>query len=129
MRICAFFRSDRFPRASTGELPYSLLWSCDMLCRRTFRNLTSSFEGWAYREGLHGRLAALERRELLESAAAEGGGRRLRGWSSGSLKLAGSMRWASARWPEKTLARVRRTKELWPGPGMLLRTTSSMPSI
>jgi hypothetical protein len=45
-----------------------------MLCRRTFRNLTSSFEGWAYREGLHGRLAALERRELLESAAAEGGG-------------------------------------------------------
>jgi len=54
-------------KAKTEEFLYFLLWTCDMLRRPTFRNLTDSFEGWAYRNGLHRQLAELERRKLLET--------------------------------------------------------------
>jgi len=53
----------------TEELLYLLLWSCEMLIRPTFRNLTGSFEEWAYRHGLHREVAELERRKLLESSS------------------------------------------------------------
>ena len=56
-------------RAKTEELLYLLLWSCEQLTRPTFRNLTDSFEGWAYRSGFHRHLAELERRNLIESRA------------------------------------------------------------
>src|SRR5436190_9359606 len=29
-----------------------LLWSAEMVMRPTFRNVTESYEGWAYRKGL-----------------------------------------------------------------------------
>ena len=45
---------------------YFLLWSCERLARPTFRNLTESFEGWAYRNGFHRQLAELNRQNLLE---------------------------------------------------------------
>jgi phenylacetic acid degradation operon negative regulatory protein len=54
-------------KAKTEELLYLLLWTCDMLACPTFRNLTGSFEEWAYRNGLGRQLAELERQKLLES--------------------------------------------------------------
>lgn len=50
----------------TAELLYMLLWSAERLARPTFRNLTESFEGWAYRNGFLRQLQELEARELLE---------------------------------------------------------------
>jgi len=47
------------------------MWSCDLLARPTFRNLTDSFESWAYRHGLRHQLAQLERRKFLESQVRE----------------------------------------------------------
>ncbi len=58
-------------RAKTEELLYLLLWSADQLARPTFRNLTESFESWAYRNGFLRELAELERRRFLERNAAE----------------------------------------------------------
>jgi phenylacetic acid degradation operon negative regulatory protein len=43
-----------------------LLWSAEMLGRPAFRNLTESYEGWAYRKGLMRQVATLERRGILE---------------------------------------------------------------
>ena len=48
------------------DLLYSLLWTVDKLVRPTFRNLTDSFEAWAYRKGFHQQLWKLERRQLIE---------------------------------------------------------------
>ena len=45
---------------------YMLLWSAETASRPTWRNLTESFEAWAYRSGLHRQLAELERKEFLE---------------------------------------------------------------
>ena len=36
----------------TEEFLNFLLWSADLLARPTFRNLTDSYESWAYRNGL-----------------------------------------------------------------------------
>jgi phenylacetic acid degradation operon negative regulatory protein len=55
-------------KPKTEELLYLLLWTCDMLARPTFRNLTDSFEVWAYRNGLQQQLARLEQRQFLETA-------------------------------------------------------------
>jgi phenylacetic acid degradation operon negative regulatory protein len=43
-----------------------LLWSADKLVNPTFRNLTDSYEGWAYRNGLLRQVATLEKRQLIE---------------------------------------------------------------
>jgi phenylacetic acid degradation operon negative regulatory protein len=53
----------------TEELLYLLLWHVDQLTRPTFRNLTDSFEGWAYRNGFLRHLHDLEARQLLERQA------------------------------------------------------------
>ena len=58
----------------TEELLYFLMWNCDMLARPTFRNLTESFEAWAYRNGLNRQVAQLKRRHLLEAQAGVEGG-------------------------------------------------------
>jgi DNA-binding transcriptional regulator PaaX len=50
----------------TEELLYLLLWSSEKLARPTFRNLTDSYEGWAYRNGLMRQIASLETRQFLE---------------------------------------------------------------
>jgi hypothetical protein len=50
----------------TEEVLNLLLWSADMLARPTFRNLTDSYESWAYRNGLLRQATTLERRQLLE---------------------------------------------------------------
>jgi len=54
-------------KARTEEFLLFLLWSYDMASRPTFRNLTDSFESWAYRSGLQRLVEDLERRKFLES--------------------------------------------------------------
>jgi len=52
----------------TEELLNFLLWSAEMLTTPTFRKLTmDSYEGWIYRNGLRGRLHALQRNGSLEA--------------------------------------------------------------
>ena len=48
---------------------YLLLWSAEQLTRPTFRNLTESFEGWAYRSGFLREISRLEKQQLLERRA------------------------------------------------------------
>jgi len=58
----------------TEELLYLLLWGADQLARPSFRNLTNSFESWAYQNGFSRQLQDLEARQILErrrSGAAE----------------------------------------------------------
>jgi len=50
----------------TEELLSLLLWSADALMRPTFRNLTDSYESWAYRNGLLPQVAKLVKQQLLE---------------------------------------------------------------
>jgi len=62
-------------KPKTEELLYLLLWAGERFAQPTFRNLTESFESWAYRTGFHRRLSTLEKRQLLESEATPGGNR------------------------------------------------------
>jgi phenylacetic acid degradation operon negative regulatory protein len=56
-------------RVKTEELLNLLLWSADLLARPTFRNLTDSYESWAYRNGLLRQMAKLEKNQLVENRA------------------------------------------------------------
>ncbi|MBI3852026.1 MAG: hypothetical protein HY298_17345 [Verrucomicrobia bacterium] len=53
-------------KPKTEELLNLLLWSAEKLARPTFRNLTDSYESWAYRNGLLKQTAILERQQYLE---------------------------------------------------------------
>ena len=53
-------------KPKTEALLNFLLWSADKLLNPTFRNLTDSYEGWAYRNGLLRQVATLEQRQLIE---------------------------------------------------------------
>lgn len=57
-------------KAKTEELLYLMLWAAETAARPTFRNLTESFEGWAYRNGLLQQLAALQKAQLVERRGA-----------------------------------------------------------
>lgn len=92
-------------KPKTEELLYLLLWSCEKLTRPTFRNLTDSFEGWAYRNGLHRQLAELERRKFLETQAltndsTAGSARALRLTETGRLHTLGG-RDPDSRWKRR----------------------------
>jgi len=50
----------------TEEFLNLLLWSAETLTHSTFRNLTDSYESWAYRSGLMRQVATLEQKQLLE---------------------------------------------------------------
>jgi len=54
-------------KSKTEELLNFLLWSADKLMRPTFRNLTDSYESWAYRNGLQQQLSVLKKGELIEA--------------------------------------------------------------
>lgn len=63
--------SERFAKVSvmqprTEEFLNLLLWSADKLMRPTFRNLTDSYESWAYRNGLLRQVSTLEQQQLVE---------------------------------------------------------------
>ena len=53
-------------RAAPEEFLYFLLWTADGLTRPTWRNFNDSFESWAYRNGLGGRMTAFARQKVLE---------------------------------------------------------------
>jgi phenylacetic acid degradation operon negative regulatory protein len=53
-------------KPKTEELLYFLLWTCEGLVRPTWRNVSSSFESWAYRNGLLRQIKRLRQAKLLE---------------------------------------------------------------
>ena len=53
-------------KSRTEELLYFLLWNAEQLTMPSFRNLTDSFEGWAYRKGFLRQLQELEAHHVLE---------------------------------------------------------------
>ena len=75
-----------------------LLWSADLLARPTFRNLTDSYEGWAYRNGLLRQVTTLEQQQLLERDATSPDDRLYRLSAQGRLHVLGGRdpeeRWA-----------------------------------
>src|SRR5438445_12540705 len=73
------------------------LWSADRLMRPSFRNLTGSYEGWAYRNGLLRRTARLEQQRLIERDPAWPDDRRYRLTWQGHLHALGG-RDPLARW-------------------------------
>lgn len=73
----------------TEEFLNLLLWSADILARPTFRNLTDSYESWAYRNGLLRQVAALERKKFLERDAADPDDRLYRLSAQGRLHVLG----------------------------------------
>jgi phenylacetic acid degradation operon negative regulatory protein len=84
-------------KVKTQEFLLFLLWSYDMASRPTFRNLTDSFESWAYRNGLQRLVEDLERRKLLESQRGAKSSERLV-----RLTEAGRLRALGDRDPEKS---------------------------
>jgi len=73
----------------TEELLWMLLWTCETISRPTFRNLTESFEGWAYRNGFLRQLQRLEKQELIESQSPGTGDRLHRLTQAGQLQALG----------------------------------------
>jgi phenylacetic acid degradation operon negative regulatory protein len=73
----------------TEQLLYGLLWTCDMLSRPTWRNLTDSFEGWAYRSGFLRQLQRLEKRQFLDRRVDRSGNRVHRLTEAGRLHALG----------------------------------------
>jgi phenylacetic acid degradation operon negative regulatory protein len=81
----------------TEELLNLLLWSAEKLMRPTFRNLTDSYENWAYRKGLMRQVAALEKQQFLERAPSAPDDRMYRLTWQGRLHALGG-RDPQARW-------------------------------
>jgi phenylacetic acid degradation operon negative regulatory protein len=75
-----------------------LLWTADRFLNPTFRNLTGSYESWAYRRGLLRQLSRLERRQLIERGQGPEGDRLYRLTAQGRLHVIGGReppeRWA-----------------------------------
>jgi phenylacetic acid degradation operon negative regulatory protein len=84
--------------SKTEEFLNLMLWSADVLARPTFRNLTDSYESWAYRNGLLKQVARLERQQFLERNPAAADDRLYRLTMQGRLHALGGRdpeeRWA-----------------------------------
>jgi phenylacetic acid degradation operon negative regulatory protein len=82
----------------TEEFLNLLLWSAEMLVRPSFRNLTGSYESWAYRNGMARQINTLERQQLLERDASSPDDRLYRLSAKGRLRVLGGRdpeeRWA-----------------------------------
>ena len=76
-------------RAKTVELLYLLLWAAEAYSRPTWRNMSESFEGWAYRKGLRQQLLRLEKQRWIERQAGLAGNRLLRLTEAGRLQALG----------------------------------------
>jgi phenylacetic acid degradation operon negative regulatory protein len=76
-------------KPKTEEFLYLLLWSTDKLMWPTFRNLTDSFESWAYRNDLSRQVAKLEELRLLERNEKANGDRLYRLTEQGRLHALG----------------------------------------
>ena len=84
-------------QAKTEELLHLALWVGATFSRPTFRNLTDSFEGWAYRNGLRRQLHRLEQQRWLEAKESPTGDRLHRLTEAGRLRALGG-RDPEARW-------------------------------
>jgi phenylacetic acid degradation operon negative regulatory protein len=84
-------------KPQTEEFLNFLLWSAEMLARPTFRNLTDSYENWAYRNGLLRQVATLEEQQLIERDPATPNDRMYRLTWQGRLHAMGG-RDPQARW-------------------------------
>jgi len=84
-------------RPKREEFLNFLLWSSEKLARPTFRNLTDSYESWAYRNGLGRQVAALEKKQLIERNCFASDDRVYRLTWQGRLHLLGG-RDPQARW-------------------------------
>lgn len=84
-------------KPQTEEFLNLLLWSADQLTRPTFRNLTESYESWAYRNHLFRQVAALEKQRLVERNPVAPGDRMYRLTWQGRLHALGG-RDPQARW-------------------------------
>jgi len=73
----------------TAEFLNFLLWSVDKLTRPTFRNLTDSYEAWAYRGGLMRQVAKLEAERWIERDPKSPGDRLYRLTETGRLHALG----------------------------------------
>ncbi|MSU33582.1 MAG: hypothetical protein EXS36_00405 [Pedosphaera sp.] len=82
----------------TEEFLNLLLWSAELLIQPTFRNLTDSYESWAYSNGLMRQVALLERQQLLERGTGSQDDRLYRLSAQGRLRVLGGRdpqeRWA-----------------------------------
>ncbi len=76
-------------RAKTEELLCFLLWTAETISRPTWRNMTESFEGWAYRKGLLRQLQRLENKRWLKRGSGPAGERLYRLTESGRLEALG----------------------------------------
>jgi DNA-binding transcriptional regulator PaaX len=75
--------------SKTEDLLWMLLWTCETISRPTFRNLTESFEGWAYRNGFLRQIQRLEKRQFLEIQSSKSGDRLCRLTQAGQLHALG----------------------------------------
>jgi phenylacetic acid degradation operon negative regulatory protein len=73
----------------TEEFLHLLLWSAEQLARPTFRNLTDSYEAWAYRNGLLRQAVKLEKQRLIERDQAAPNDRIYRLTERGRLRALG----------------------------------------
>ena len=73
----------------TEEFLNLLLWSAEGLMRPTFRNLTDSYESWAYRKGLMRQVAVLEKQWILERDNSSRNDRLYRLTAAGRLHVLG----------------------------------------
>jgi phenylacetic acid degradation operon negative regulatory protein len=76
-------------KPKTEELLYFLFWSAEVITRPTFRNLTDSYESWAYRNGLLRQAASLEQQKLVEHDGGSFGDRLYRLTAQGRLHVLG----------------------------------------
>lgn len=95
--VSSAFFADCLYEAKTEELLNLLLWSAEKLTRPTFRNLTDSYESWAYRNGLLRQVSALEKQRLIEAAPNTSEVRLYRLTTQGRLQALGG-RDPQARW-------------------------------
>jgi phenylacetic acid degradation operon negative regulatory protein len=72
----------------TQELLYMLLWTCDSLSD-PWRNLTESFEAWAYRKGLLRQLQRLEKQQFIQRSSGESADRLFRLTEAGRIQAVG----------------------------------------
>lgn len=111
-------------KSETEELLYYLLWTAEALMHPTFRNLTESFEGWAYRNGHLHTLAWLEHKAYLERQAGPTVQRIYRLTQKGRLHVLGGRdpaQWWSRRWDGRWRLVVFDVPESQPGARLRLR--------
>ena len=78
-----------FVNAKTEEFLNLFLWSAEQLTRPTFRNLTDSYEAWAYRNGLLRQIQRLERKHWIEKRSGAPSDRLYRLTAQGRLFVLG----------------------------------------